>query len=337
MKKQREASDSKQEWYRMPFWAVPVIAAGAWILYSRFMVDHDHSLPEAVEAKRVVFKSKLGVNLNYYVDRQAEGRPLVLIHGVNNGASAYEMRPLFEHYRTSRPVFALELPGFGFSDRPDRTYTPQYFAEAILDFLETQVGEAVDLIALSLSCEFAARAAVALPDCFHSLAFISPSGLGEGPGGASLQLIPPGSTAAKVHTTLTNPIWSQAAFDLMSVRISLAHLYRLYFVDQAPPDLVDYAYATAHQPGAKNVPLAAMSGRLSTADIRTRFYNRLQAPTLVLFDRDPFARFDMLPYQLGSSPNWQEAQIAPSLGMPHFEKLSETAAALDGFWDGLDS
>ena len=320
----------------MPLWAVPVIAAGAWILYSKFIVAHDQLLPEAVEAKRVVFKSKLGVNLNYYVDRKTEGRPLVLIHGVNSGASAFEMRPLFEHYRSSRPVYALELPGFGFSDRPDRTYTPQYFAEALLDFLETQVGEAVDVIALSLSCEFAARAAVALPDCFHSLAFISPSGLGEGPGGASLQLIQPGSLSEKVHDVLENPIWSQAIFDLMSVRISLAHLYRLYFVDQAPVDLVDYAYATAHQPGAKNVPLAAMSGRLSTADIRYRFYTRVQLPTLVLFDRDPFARFDMLPYQLGSNLQWQETRIVPSLGMPHFEKLPETVGALDGFWSGLD-
>ena len=317
--------------------ALPVVAAGAWILYSKFVVNHDQPLPEAVEAKRVVFKSKLGVNLNYYVDRKADGRPLVLIHGVSSGASAYEMRPLFEHYRSSRPVYSFELPGFGFSDRPNRTYTPQYFAEALLDFLETQIGEAVDVIALSLSCEFTARAAMSLPECFHSLAFISPSGLGEGPGGASLQLIKPGEVSEKVYGILSNPIWSQATFDLMSVRRSLAHLYRLYFVDPVPMDVVDYAYATAHQPGAKNVPLAAISGRLSTVDVRSRFYNRMQVPTMALFDRDPFARFDMLPYLLGSNPLWQEARIVPSLGMPHFEKLPETVNALDGFWDGLNS
>ena len=312
-----------------------MIAAGAWILYSRLFVNHEQPLSDAVEAKRVVFKSKLGVNLNYYVDRKVEGRPLVLIHGISSGASAYEMRPLFEHYRLTRPVYALELPGFGFSERPNRTYTPQYFAEAILDFLETQVGEAVDVIGMSLSCEFAARAVMALPGCFHSLAFISPTGLGEGPGGAALQLVKPGPVSERAYGILTNPIWSQATFDLMSVRRSVAHLYRLYFVDPVPSDVVDYAYATAHQPGAKNVPLAAVSGRLSTVDVRARFYNRIQVPTMVLFDRDPFARFDMLPYLLGSNPLWQEARIVPSLGMPHFEKLPETVNALDGFWDGL--
>jgi hypothetical protein len=100
---------------------------------------------------------------------------------------------------------------------------------------------------------------------------------------------------------------------------------------------VDYAYATAHQPGAKNVPLAAMSGCLSTADIRSRFYSRVQVPTLALFDRDPFARFDMLPHLLGSNPLWQEVRIVPNLGMPQFEKLPESVNALNGFWQGLNS
>jgi pimeloyl-ACP methyl ester carboxylesterase len=316
---------------------LPLLAAGAWIAYSKLFINHDEPLPEAMTAKRVVFRSKLGINLNYYVDRQAEGRPLLLIHGVNNAASAYEIRPLFEHYRASRPVYALELPGFGFSDRPDRAYTPAYFSEAILDFLETQLEETADVLALSLSCEFVARAAVALPDRFHSLQFISPSGLGDSPGGASLQLIKPGDTAEKVYELLGNALWSQAIFDLMSVRISLAYLYRLYFVDRVPVDLVDYAYATAHQPAAKNAPLALISGRLSTADIRTRFYERLNAPTLVLFDRDPFANFDMLPHLLGKNANWQEAHIANSQGMPHFERMPETAKALDDFWQSLEA
>ena len=316
---------------------LPLLAAGTWILYSKFMIEHDLPLPEALEAKRVVFRSKLGINLNYYVDDQAQGRPLVLIHGLNSGASAYEMKPLFEHYRSTRPVYALELPGFGFSARPRRTYTPQYFAEAILDFLETQVGEAADLVALSLSCEFAARAAVALPDRIHSLAFISPTGLGRESGGAALQLGGPGSRAETVYGLIANPIWSQAAFDLLTLRVSLERIYRLCFVKPAPTDLVDYAYATTHQPGAKEVPLAAVSGLLNTADVRDRFYKKVKTPALVLYDRDPFARFDALPDLLAQNDQWQGARIVPSLGMPHFEKLTETTSALQSFWAAFDS
>ncbi len=335
MKRGKESTTKKRGTDLRRLMALSLLAAGTWIAYSKLFANHDQPLPEAMTAKRVVFRSKLGINLNYYVDRHAQGRPLLLIHGVNSAASAYEIRPLFEHYRASRPVYALELPGFGFSDRPSRAYTPAYFTEAVLDFLETQLEETADVLALSLSCEFVARAAVALPDRFHSLQFISPSGLGDGPGGASLQVIKPGGTAEKVYELLGNPLWSQAVFDLMSVRISLAHLYRLYFVNPVPVDLVDYAYATAHKPGARNVPLALISGRLSTPDIRAHYYERLNVPTLALFDRDPFANFDMLPHLLGSNPNWQEARIVPSQGMPHFERLAETTKVLDDFWQGL--
>jgi pimeloyl-ACP methyl ester carboxylesterase len=47
--------------------------------------------------------------------------PMLLVHSVNASASAAEMAPLFDYYRQSRSVYALDLPGFGFSDRSDRT------------------------------------------------------------------------------------------------------------------------------------------------------------------------------------------------------------------------
>ncbi len=92
-------------------------AAAGWNLYSRLAVDHEVTLPEAIAARRETFKSKNAGGLSYYLDQQAEGTPLVLIHSINAVASAREVQPLFDAYRTSRPVFALELPGYGFSER----------------------------------------------------------------------------------------------------------------------------------------------------------------------------------------------------------------------------
>ncbi len=63
-------------------------------------------------------------------------------------------------------MFALDLPGCGFSGRSSREYTPRLFEDAILDLLTTQVGEPADVIALSLGAEFAARAAVTEPERF---------------------------------------------------------------------------------------------------------------------------------------------------------------------------
>lgn len=140
--------------------ATALAAIGGWIGYSALRVNHRRILPDAINAERRTFISPASGMLSYYADRKAAGRPLVLIHSINAAASAYEMKPIFEQYRGIRPVYALDLPGFGFSDQSNRVYSPRLYANAIIDFLQTQVkGGAADVIALSLGSEFAAMAA----------------------------------------------------------------------------------------------------------------------------------------------------------------------------------
>lgn len=71
------------------------------------------ALAPALSAERFTFDG-----LSCYV--AGKGPPLLLVHSVNPAASAAEVRPLFDHYRATRTVFALDLPGFRFSDRSDR-------------------------------------------------------------------------------------------------------------------------------------------------------------------------------------------------------------------------
>ncbi len=74
--------------------------------------------------------------LTYYAagprSRKANGRRLLLIHSINAAGSAYEIKPLYEHYRQSRTVYALELPGFGHSERCKRKYSVRMMTDAIL-------------------------------------------------------------------------------------------------------------------------------------------------------------------------------------------------------------
>ena len=169
---------------------LPLVLAGNWIAYSTLVIDHQVPLPPAIEAERnsVTGTATTG-RLSYYVDRTANGRPLLLIHSVNAAASAYEMRPIFEHYRGQRPTYAPDLPGYGFSERSDQARSPEAYAQALLE-LVTQIGEPVDAIALSLGCEFAARAALQQPDRFHSLTLISPSGFNASGTGRATQQAP---------------------------------------------------------------------------------------------------------------------------------------------------
>src|SRR5215475_363730 len=105
--------------------AALLATVGGWIGYSTLRVSHKYPLRHAIDAERRTFISPTAGTISYYVDRKKSGRPLVLVHSIDVAASAYEMRPLFDHYHTERPVFALDLPGYGFSERSNRVYTPE--------------------------------------------------------------------------------------------------------------------------------------------------------------------------------------------------------------------
>lgn len=297
--------------------AAAAAAAAGWMAYSRFFIDHNRSLPHAVDAARRRIRGRNGM-LSAYSDTTGQGSPLALVHSVNAAASAYEMRPLFEHYRGTRPVHALDLPGFGFSDRGGGC-SPDVYAGAIVAWLEQEVREPANVVALSLGCEFAARAALERPDLVRSLAFISPTGFSSRParGMAGVDRLP-------------GPL-AQAFYDLLASRPSIRYYLGKSFEGPVDDGLAEYAYAAAHQPDARFAPLCFLSGRLFTPDAAGQLYARLPQPVLVLYDRDAYVDFDRLPAFLLRHPNWCSERIPGTRGLPHFEKLDETCAPLDLF------
>lgn len=297
-------------------------------VHTQTPVHYTVALPEAVPAARHRFNTPSGVKLSYYADDQTPGQPLVLIHSINAAASVFEMKPLFEHYQSQRPVYAPDLPGFGFSERSPRPYSPKLYANTINTFLEEIVGEAADVVALSLSSEFAARAAVERPELFRSLTVISPTGMR-----ANTPTVP----SEALYNFFTFPLWSKSLFDLLTIRASIRYFLNKNFATEAPDEMIEYAYAAAQQKGARHAPYYFVFGQLFTDDATEAFYKNLTIPGLVLYDRDPNTSFDKLPELLKENAHWQAQRISPTCGLPHWEKPDETFAALDAFWAGINT
>ena len=309
-----------------------VTAAAAGIAYSRLAIDHEVPLPEALDAERREFRLAEAGMISAYVGEGSTGQPLVLIHSVNAAASALEMKPLFEMYRQKRPVYALDLPGYGFSDRQARTYTPEFFSNALGHFLNQVVGQPADVIALSLSSEFLARTARRAPEQFRSLTMISPSGFTDRSRGRATEQAGQRGASSSLYGLLANPLWAQALYDLIASRMSLRFYLGKSFMGEIPDELVEYGYATSHQPGAMNVPLYFLSGQLFTQDALQELYLDLSVPTLILYDQDFYVSFDLLPELLNKNELVKAVRIAPTLGLPHWEQAEETKAALEAFW-----
>lgn len=312
-------------------------AISSWILYSNLFIDHHLPLPDAIPADRRAFFSRSAGKISYYVDRSKEGSPVVLVHSVNAAASAYEMRPLFEQFRLKRPSFATDLPGYGFSDRSSRRYSPDLFAEAILDLLSTQVGEPAHVVALSLGCEFAARAALYEPEIIRSLTLISPTGFSAREEVAAVTQRAGAEGGNELfYGLLSFPLWRRAIYDLIVTRRSIEYFLQRSFEGSVPPGMVSYAYATAHQPGAEHVPLFFLSGKLFTPRVLESIYTKVLTPTLVIYDEDAFVSFERLSDFVQDQDNWQLARITPTRGLPHFEELRATCEAMIAFWRSIE-
>jgi pimeloyl-ACP methyl ester carboxylesterase len=298
--------------------ALAVSAAGSVIAWSRFGVDHDLELGPSVDGERVDIDDGSGGSVAVYRSTSSSGTPVLLVHSVNAAASAYEMKPLFEQLASRRPVFALDLPGYGHSTRGDRAYTPQLMGDAISSVLESIEGPA-HVVALSLSSEFAARAAIQHPERFSSLTMISPTGFGK-----------PGAQPS-IGGVLRVPPWSQALFDVIASRRSIEFFLARSFNGPVDPAMIEHAYRTSHQAGARFAPIAFLSGELFSRDAVDLLYRHVDVPSLILYDRDPFTGFVRLPEFL-TDVHWNAVRIPDTLGLPHWDDLARTVAALESHW-----
>lgn len=306
-----------------------LMAAAGGYLYYKLNNRATEPLPKALEADLLHFESDVAGELFYYVDKRRSGRPLLLLHSINAAPSSMELRPLFDHYRQERPVYSLELPGFGFSERSgERPYLPGLYTQAIIEMVSTQIGTAVDAIALSLTSEFVARAAMQRPDLFNSLTLISPTGFQAGQAEKSY----PGE---KLYRFFSLPILSEGLYALLTTRPIIRYYSNQSFVGEAADEFVNYAYATSHQRGARLAPLYFLSTQLFTFDILPSVYAQLKTPTLVLYDDDPNVTFENLTGFVASQTNWQAERVAPSRGLPHWEMLGQVTAVLNNFWNAI--
>jgi pimeloyl-ACP methyl ester carboxylesterase len=286
-------------------------------------------LPAAVSGERVERAGRAG-RLGIYV--AGDGPPMLLVHSVNAAASAAEVRPLHERYAASHTVFTPDLPGFGISERGDRAYTPRLMTDAlldVLDFIRERCGDVpVDALAVSLGCEFLARAAAERPERFRTIALVSPTGLR---GGRSLRAEAEATLGMGwFQSVLRGPGWGGALFrGLTKPGVVRYFLRRTWGGDGIDEEMARYAILTAREPGAQYAPLRFLSGYLFSADIHA-VYDRLAMPVWASHG----VRGDFTDYRqkslYESRGNWRFT-VFPTGALPYFEVPQPFFADYDGF------
>ncbi len=295
------------------------LAAAAWIVYSSWFVDHDLPLPDPLAAEPTYVDSGRGP-FALYRRGPSNAPSVLLVHSVNAAASAAEMRPLFDRLALDHDVIAMDLPGYGKSDRTAMVYDIDTMTGGVQTALES-IGRPSHIVALSLGAEFAARAETIQPELVASLTLISPTGF------SADDVAPPG----QLGDVLRTPIIGQALFDALTSKPSIDYFLSKSFTGEVDPGLSSYAYLTAHQPNAVYAPASFLAGTLFTRNAVETLYDRVSSPVLVLFDEDPYSLFDELAPFTSRKEAWTAQRIPDTCGLPHFDAPDETADAIRRF------
>ena len=116
-----------------------------------------------------------GVNLHYFCG--GSGPPLVLVHGLGSSAAVefyYNLEPLAAHHR----VFAIDLPGFGRSDKPVLEYTIDLFVRAVSDLMACEGIERAAVMGVSMGGRVALGLALDSPEKVERLVLVDALGVG---------------------------------------------------------------------------------------------------------------------------------------------------------------
>lgn len=151
------------------------------------------------------------------------GTAIVLIHGF--GASSDHWRKNLPVLAVNHRVYALDLIGFGYSDKPnprtDIDYTFETWGEQVVEFCREVVGDRVMLVGNSIGCVVAMQAAVMAPELVTRMVLLN----------CSLRLLHERKRQEiSWHERLTAP--------LMQRLLSYRPIGRLFFSQIAQPNVV---------------------------------------------------------------------------------------------------
>ncbi len=213
----------------------------------------------------------------YRIAGREDAPPVLFVHGIGAGARSFMWRRNFEPLSKDFRVYAIDLLGFGYSDKPaSEPYSADLYVELLSDFLREVIGRPASIVASSLGAAFAVRVADEHPHLVDTLLLISPTGVNN-------LTARPDLPGAAFYGLLNSPVLGSSFYNAMTSERSIRDYARnQLFYDKrfATSRLIAHYYAISHQPGAQHAITAFLSGYLNT-DIREPFARLRHNITLI--------------------------------------------------------
>jgi pimeloyl-ACP methyl ester carboxylesterase len=214
-----------------------------------------------------------------YCQAGTSGSAVLLVHGI--GCSVLEWQHNIEALAAKHRVYAIDLLGFGLTDKPaNETYSLRRLAQFLLDFMQAKQIPRAHIAGNSLGGRLAIECAIIAPSKVLSMVLVDPAGIQVRGALFEFRL----STLPLLGELFTRPS-----------RLGLKMLWRKAFANPSgfvTDELVATKVALANQPGAQAAFLKTLRGFLGFGGFTPALVNQLQValpslamPTLVLWGK----------------------------------------------------
>lgn len=109
----------------------------------------------------------------HYITK-GSGKPVLCIHSLKSGASSFEFNKLIKSLSKNHTVYAIDLLGYGNSEKPKMTYTAYMYVQLLHDFIKDVIQENTDIITSGNSNSFVTMLSLQNTNYIDKLIFINP-------------------------------------------------------------------------------------------------------------------------------------------------------------------
>ena len=265
---------------------------------------------------------------NVFYKVSGEGKPVLLIHDINESSSSMEWCYLEKELSKTNKVYTIDLLGCGRSDKPKLTYNSFLYVQLINDFIRDVIGEQTDIIATGKSVSPVIMSTKLREEAVDRIILINPADLVE------LGDIP--DRFAKIKkAVITCPIIGTFIYNMLHTSDSIFNTFINDYYSDSNTDfseVCEYYYESAHKDksGSKYLYASLQGGSLN---MNINHGLKVLDKDIIIISGEDYYESDYVPEEYAElNENIECISIMNASYLPQLETPEKVLDIINEYW-----